>query len=182
MREYARRHGLPVADKPDSHEICFVPDNDYAAFVQQRAPDAAVHDDVIVDQGGRVLARHGGIHRFTVGQRKGLGLPSSPTGAPMYVLALSPADHQVVVGPKSALERTVLTASDVNWIVEEPRTTLTRDRADSPSSPRGAGDGAARSETPASRSPSTRRRSPSRPGRRWSCTTEIVVLGGGWIE
>jgi tRNA-specific 2-thiouridylase len=122
VREYARRRGLPVADKPDSHEICFVPDNDYAGFITQRAPET-VHDGVMVDQEGRVLARHGGIHRFTVGQRKGLGLPSSPTGAPMYVLALSPADHQVVVGPKAALERTVLTASDVNWIVEEPRTT-----------------------------------------------------------
>ena len=66
-----------------------MPDDDYAAFIAQRAPDAA-HDGVIVDQEGRVLARHGGIHRFTVGQRKGLGLPSSPTGAPMYVLALSP--------------------------------------------------------------------------------------------
>ena len=93
--------GLPVADKPDSHEICFVPDNDYAGFVAQRAPDA-VQDGVIVDEDGRVLSRHGGIHRFTVGQRKGLGLPSSPTGAPMYVLALSPANHQVVVGPRAA--------------------------------------------------------------------------------
>ena len=123
VREYARRHGLPVADKPDSHEICFVPDDDYAAFVSKRAPDSTL-DGVVVDEGGRVLARHQGIHRFTIGQRKGLGLPSSPSGAPMYVLALSPADQQVVVGPKSALERTTLTASDVNWIVEEPGTTL----------------------------------------------------------
>jgi tRNA-specific 2-thiouridylase len=121
VRDYARRRGLPVADKPDSHEICFVPDDDYARFIAQRAPET-VQDGVIVDQGGRVLAQHGGIHRFTVGQRKGLGLPSSPTGAPMYVLALSPADQHVVVGPKSALERTVLTASGVNWIVEEPST------------------------------------------------------------
>jgi tRNA-specific 2-thiouridylase len=123
VRDYARRLGLAVADKPDSHEICFVPDDNYAEFIAQRAPDA-IHDGVIVDQEGQVLAQHGGIHRFTVGQRKGLGLPSSPTGAPMYVLALTPADGRVVVGPKTALERTVLTASDVNWIIEEPRTTL----------------------------------------------------------
>jgi len=119
VREYARRLGLPVADKPDSHEICFVPDDDYASFVAKRAPDAP-HDGAIIDERGRQLARHGGIHRFTVGQRKGLGLASSPTGAAMYVLALRPADQQVVVGPKSALERTTVTASNVNWVIDEP--------------------------------------------------------------
>ena len=119
VREYARARRLPVADKPDSHEICFVPDNDYAAFVAGRAPDVA-RAGVIVDQSGQVLARHGGIHKFTVGQRKGLGLPSSPTGAPMYVLALEPVGGQVVVGPKAALERATLTASGVNWIAEPP--------------------------------------------------------------
>jgi tRNA-specific 2-thiouridylase len=119
VREYARRLGLQVADKPDSHEICFVPDDDYASFVSGRMPDAP-HDGAIVDESGRTLARHGGIHRFTVGQRKGLGLPSSPTGAAMYVLALRPADRQVVVGPRSALERRTVTASAVNWIVEAP--------------------------------------------------------------
>jgi tRNA-specific 2-thiouridylase len=67
-----------------------------------------------------VLGHHGGIHRFTVGQRKGLGLSSSPTGAPLYVLALRPAERQVVVGSKALLERTALTASGVNWIVEPP--------------------------------------------------------------
>ena len=74
----------------------------------------------MVDEQGLVLAHHGGVHGFTVGQRKGLGLPTSPTGAPMYVLALRPADRQVIIGPKSALERTVVTASAVNWIIEEP--------------------------------------------------------------
>jgi len=118
VREYARRRQLPVADKPDSQEICFVPDDDYAAFVGARTPESSRHGEV-VDQAGRVLARHGGIHRFTVGQRKGLGLATSPTGAPMYVLALRPVEQQVVVGPKAALERTALTASGVNWIVEE---------------------------------------------------------------
>jgi tRNA-specific 2-thiouridylase len=76
-----------------------------------------------VDESGRVLARHGGIHGFTVGQRKGLGIASSPTGAPMYVLALKPQDRQVVVGPKASLERTRLTASGVNWIEGRPQET-----------------------------------------------------------
>jgi tRNA-specific 2-thiouridylase len=114
VRGYARRYNLPVADKPDSQEICFVPDDDYASFVTRRAPDAAT-PGAIVDQQGRTVGSHEGIHRFTIGQRKGLGIPSS-NGSARYVLALRPADHQVVVGPKAALERTTLTASDVNWI------------------------------------------------------------------
>ena len=119
VREYARSRRLPVADKPDSHEICFIPDDDYAAFVVGRSPEAA-RTGVIVDQSGRVLARHEGVHRFTVGQRKGLGLSSSTSGTPFYVLALEAATQQVVVGPKHALERTTLTASGVNWMVEPP--------------------------------------------------------------
>ncbi len=119
VREYARRRGLPVADKPDSQDICFIPDHDYAAFVAARAPDAP-GAGLIVDQSGRVLGRHDGVHRYTVGQRRGLGLPS-PTGTPLYVLALRPSARQVVVGPRTALEKTTLTASDVNWIAVPPR-------------------------------------------------------------
>jgi tRNA-specific 2-thiouridylase len=119
VRDYARARRLPVADKPDSQEICFIPDRDYASFVAARAPDA-MRPGLIVDETGRVLGGHSGVHRFTVGQRKGLGLAPAPTGAPMYVLSLRPADHQVVVGPKASLERTGLTASGVNWIVDEP--------------------------------------------------------------
>jgi len=122
VRDYARRRRLPVADKPDSQEICFVPDDDYAAFVGRHAPDAA-GDGAIVAEDGRVLGSHAGIHHFTVGQRKGLGLGSSAaaaSGAPLYVLQLRQADRQVVVGPKSALERTSLTASGVNWIAGLP--------------------------------------------------------------
>jgi tRNA-specific 2-thiouridylase len=116
VREYARARHLPVADKPDSQEICFIPDNDYAKFVESSVSETA-RDGLIVDQEGRVLGTHEGIHRFTVGQRKGLGLSSH---SPMYVLALRPADQQVIVGPKQALERTTLTASGVNWIIERP--------------------------------------------------------------
>jgi tRNA-uridine 2-sulfurtransferase len=119
VRDYARQRSLPVADKPDSQEICFIPDDDYAAFVTKRAPDVA-QAGPIVDAAGRVLGQHDGIHRFTVGQRKGLGLSSSPDGAPLYVLQLRPHDQQVVVGPRSSLERASLTASGVNWIVQAP--------------------------------------------------------------
>ena len=94
VREHARRRGLPVADKPDSQEICFVPDDDYAAFVERRSPDA-LHPGAIVDEAGRHVGGHGGVHRFTVGQRKGLGLSGSPTGEPLYVVALRPATASV---------------------------------------------------------------------------------------
>jgi tRNA-specific 2-thiouridylase len=119
VRDYARRYNLPVADKPDSQEICFVPDDDYAAFVTRREPAAATAG-TIVDERGQTVGHHEGIHRFTVGQRKGLGLSSSPDGTPRYVLALRPADNQVVVGPKRSLERATLTASGVNWIAGRP--------------------------------------------------------------
>jgi tRNA-uridine 2-sulfurtransferase len=121
VRDYARRHGLPVADKPDSQEICFIPDGDYTAFLETRATMPRAGE--IVDQHGGVLGTHTGIHRFTVGQRKGLGLSGSRSGAasaPLYVLALRPADRQVVVGPRAALEQTKLTASGVNWVMEVP--------------------------------------------------------------
>jgi tRNA-uridine 2-sulfurtransferase len=121
VRDYARDRRLPVADKPDSQEICFIPDDDYAGFVSRTDPDA-VRPGAIVDERGQTLGSHAGIHRFTVGQRKGLGLSHSPTGAPMYVIALKPADSQVVVGARQALERTELTASGVNWILDPPLT------------------------------------------------------------
>jgi tRNA-specific 2-thiouridylase len=123
VREYARRYHLPVAEKPDSQEICFVPDDDYAAFVSRRMSTLAT-SGTIVDQEGHALGSHEGIHRFTVGQRKGLGLSNSPDGAPRYVVALRPIHQEVVVGPKSALERTTLTASQVNWIAPRPDAAL----------------------------------------------------------
>ena len=124
VRDYARARRLPVANKPDSQEICFIPDNDYRTFVDARLKASrsfgADSTGVFVDERGRVLGTHDGIHRFTVGQRKGLRLAST-TGTPMYVLALRPAEQQVVVGPKSSLEQARLTASSVNWIAGEPR-------------------------------------------------------------
>jgi tRNA-specific 2-thiouridylase len=119
VREYARARDLPVADKPDSQEICFIPDHDYAAFVTRRAPDAQ-QAGAILARDGRMLGTHDGIHRFTVGQRKGLGLSASPSGAPMYVLELKPAERHVIVGTKAELERASLTASGVNWVVDAP--------------------------------------------------------------
>jgi tRNA-specific 2-thiouridylase len=117
VRDEARRLALQVAEKPDSQEICFVPDGDYAAFVASAAPRVA-EAGAIVDERGRRLGAHGGIHRFTVGQRKGLGV-SSP--APLYVLRIDADSGDVTVGPRSSLDRTTLTASGVNWVaLDEP--------------------------------------------------------------
>jgi tRNA-specific 2-thiouridylase len=112
VREQARRLALTVADKPDSQEICFVPDDDYAAFVAAQAP-AVTRGGAIVTEDGEQIGSHGGVHRFTVGQRKGLGISSR---APLYVLKIDAGSSRVTVGPKAALERTSLTASGVNWI------------------------------------------------------------------
>lgn len=112
VREVARSCGLNVADKPDSQEICFVPGNDYAAVVEQRAPDA-IRPGAVVDTAGRTLGQHSGVHRFTVGQRKGLGISSS---APLFVVAIDAAARTVVVGPKEELLRKALHAARVNWI------------------------------------------------------------------
>ena len=120
VREYARRRHLPVANKPDSQEVCFIPDNDYGKFVTAHAPGASRSAGAIVDESGRILGRHEGVHRFTVGQRKGLGLSESLGGAPAYVLALDAVDQQIIVGPKASLKRTTLTASDVNWMMLKP--------------------------------------------------------------
>ena len=116
VRAHAARLGLNVADKPDSHEICFVPDGDAAGFVERQLPDADRSGE-IVDSGGKVLGRHSGVHRLTVGQRRGLGLA---TGTPMYVIKLEPVDSRVIVGPREELGGRELFADKVNWIAGAP--------------------------------------------------------------
>jgi tRNA-specific 2-thiouridylase len=117
VREYARSRRLPVAEKPESRDICFVPDGDYAGFIERRDAGARDAAGTFVDVDGKALGRHGGVHRFTVGQRKGLGLAAP---APLYVLALDAEGQRVTVGPRSALERTSLEATDVSWVAGAP--------------------------------------------------------------
>ena len=112
VRAHAERLKLHVTQKPDSQEICFVPDGDYAAFVERKAPQAT-RPGTVVNADGRVLGTHGGVHRFTIGQRRGLGLSSTE---PLYVTAINPESAQVVVGSRDDLGRTSLKASKVNWI------------------------------------------------------------------
>jgi tRNA-specific 2-thiouridylase len=112
VRDHAERLHLRVASKPDSQEICFVPDGDYAKFIEKAAPELK-RPGTLVDRNGEIVGGHQGVHRFTIGQRKGLGLSSTE---PLYVLEIRPDAAEVVVGPRDALGRTSLTASQVSWV------------------------------------------------------------------
>jgi len=111
-RGTASRLGLAVADKPDSQDICFVPGGRYARVVESLRPDAFEPGD-IVDIHGTVLGGHGGIGRFTVGQRRGLGIASDQ---PLYVTRIEPQTRRVVVGPRDALMQRHLRVGGVNWL------------------------------------------------------------------
>jgi len=111
-RALARRFDLAVADKPDSQDICFVPQGSYVRLVERLRPEAG-EPGAIVDMAGRVLGRHRGIAHFTVGQRKGLGVASAE---PLYVLRLESEQRRVVVGPRAALAETRLSLGEVNWL------------------------------------------------------------------
>ncbi|HET9836881.1 MAG TPA: tRNA 2-thiouridine(34) synthase MnmA [Candidatus Angelobacter sp.] len=117
VRELARRHGLALAEKPDSQEICFVPGGDYKRFIDaylaeqgESLPDTSGE---LVTTDGRVLGVHEGVHNFTVGQRKGLGVA---TGSPLYVININGAEGKVTVGGNDDLLSRTLIARDVNWI------------------------------------------------------------------
>ncbi|MBP7778103.1 MAG: tRNA 2-thiouridine(34) synthase MnmA [Acidobacteria bacterium] len=112
VRRAAASMGLDVASKPDSQEICFVPDDDYAGFLERESPALAT-SGAVVDQHGHTMGSHGGVHRFTIGQRKGLGLSA---GVPLYVVNIDATRQEVTVGPREALDRTGFTVSRVNWI------------------------------------------------------------------
>jgi tRNA-uridine 2-sulfurtransferase len=111
-RALARDFALPVAEKPDSQDICFVPHGSYAALVTRLRPETGEPGN-IVDQGGHVLGRHAGIAHFTVGQRKGLGLGAAE---PLFVLRIDAGTRRVVVGPKSALGETRIALAELNWL------------------------------------------------------------------
>lgn len=178
VRDEARRLGLDVAEKPDSQEICFVPDGDYATFVEAKAP-AALQGGPIVDEHGTTIGEHGGVHRFTVGQRKGLGIAAP---APLYVLKLDAETSTVVVGARQSLERTTLTASGVNWISIPPPAEWCRvdaqirhRHAAAPGRVRALADGRAALEFDSPQPAIS-------PGQAVVFYDGDLVVGGGWIE
>ena len=115
-RKLASDLGFAVANKPESQEICFIPDNDYRRFLQERVP-GALQPGPFVSQDGRVLGTHRGFACYTVGQRKGLGIA---LGRPMFVSAIDPAINTVTLGLESDIFSSGLTARDFNWIAGAP--------------------------------------------------------------
>jgi tRNA-specific 2-thiouridylase len=115
VRRLAREFGLPVADKPESQEVCFIPDDDYAGFLRARCPGAFTPGP-IVDAEGRVLGRHKGIGHYTVGQRRGMGIGAP---RPLYVVGIDIGRNAVVAGPDEALFRKTFEAANLNWIAVE---------------------------------------------------------------
>lgn len=116
VRRHAARLGVPVAEKPDSQDICFVPEGRYDSLVAKLRPEA-MEPGEIVDGAGRVLGRHGGIGRYTVGQGRGLGIAAAER---LYVTALDAGTRRVVVGPRAAVPVEEILAGEVNWLAEPP--------------------------------------------------------------
>jgi tRNA-specific 2-thiouridylase len=117
VRALARRANLPVAEKPESMELCFVPTGNYVQFIQAYSQERGIAlqngEGEIVNETGDLIGRHNGIHNFTIGQRKGLGFA---TGKPVYVLSIDPEKNRVVVGEDDVLRKTICEVEGVNWI------------------------------------------------------------------
>jgi tRNA-specific 2-thiouridylase len=184
VRQLAHEYGLTVASKNDSQEICFVPNGDYAAFIdayfKEQGIAPATTKGHITDRDGRVLGEHAGVHQFTVGQRKGLGIAA---GEPLYVIATEPATQTVIVGKGDDLLRDSCFANDVNWIsiaaLEEPiraQVKIRNKHVAAPATLHPTGDSAradVRFDTP---------QRAVTPGQAAVFYQGDVVLGGGWID
>jgi tRNA-specific 2-thiouridylase len=184
VRDLAREIGLPVAEKPDSQEICFVPNGDYAAFIDAYFREKGVAPErthgEIVDTAGRVMGEHQGVHHFTVGQRRGLRVAA---GQPLYVIATQPEAQRVIVGRNEDLLRARLFAKDVNWISIAPIARPTRAQVKIRNKHEAAG--ATLHPTPDAARVEVHFDEPQRavtPGQAAVFYDGDLVLGGGWIE
>ena len=132
IRKYAAALGLGVADKPDSQDICFVPNGDYAGVIKRLRPDCNLPGE-IVDEQGNVLGQHQGVLHYTIGQRRGLGIA---TGDPLFVVAIDADARRVMVGPRTALARDLIQLEEVNWLGGAHETDIrVRIRSTSPPAP-----------------------------------------------
>ena len=177
VREIARAHDLPVFNKPDSQEICFVPDNDYANLLRRTDPDSMKPGEIVTTDGD-VIGRHEGHQNFTIGQRRGLGVA---TGMPLYVINRDPVSNQVTVGNKENLNSRGLLADQANWFVPPPEEWLPcRAQIRYNASPVPA-----RVQATESGDFIVEFGSPQMavaPGQAVVCYHEDVVIGGGWIK
>jgi len=183
IRAIAREAGLAgVADKPDSVEICFVPSGKHTDVVRKRRPDAAMAG-VIREKDGTILGEHDGVDRFTVGQRKGLGVAA---GRRRFVLEIIPESREVIVGDSEELLATGLVASRVNWLIDEPRDSSSRRPLRCTAKIRYRHAGALATVTPTpDGGVEVRFDEPVpavTPGQAVAFYADTHVLGGGWIE
>jgi len=132
VRRIAAELGLAVAAKPDSQDICFVPDGDYAGLVKRLRPETEAAGD-IVDLDGRVLGRHRGVVHFTVGQRRGIEIGGQKE--PLYVIGIEPEQARIVVGPRRALAVEAMRVADWNWLGEDQRDATVKVRSLAPAVP-----------------------------------------------
>ncbi|GAA3996289.1 tRNA 2-thiouridine(34) synthase MnmA [Sphingomonas humi] len=170
VRALAAEAGLIVADKPDSQDICFVPDGDYAGLVKRLRPETEAPGE-IVDRGGRVLGQHRGIVHFTVGQRRGLEIGGS--AEPLYVVRIEPDTRRLVVGPKQALAVSEARVGSWNWLGEEQAEVEVKVRSLSRPVPALLQDGVIRFRQP---------EYGVAPGQAAVVYEGERLLGGGWIE
>jgi tRNA-specific 2-thiouridylase len=184
VRELARQLHIPTAEKPDSQEICFVPNGDYAAFIDAYFREQGISSEdtrgELVTSDGRVVGEHSGVHHFTVGQRRGLGVAA---GEPLYVIATEPASKRVVIGRSDALLRATMKVNSVNWISIAPPAAPVRGEIKI----RNKHAAAPATITPASDSARVEVHfdEPQRavtPGQGAVFYAGDLVLGGGWIE
>jgi tRNA-specific 2-thiouridylase len=169
VRRLAAEAGLTVAAKPDSQDICFVPDGDYARLVKKLRPETAAEGD-IVDLGGRVIGRHSGVVHFTVGQRRGLEIGGQ--SEPLYVVRVEPEAQRLVVGPRRALAVDAMRVEELNWIGEEQRDVSVKVRSLAPPVPARIDGGHVRFDRP---------EYGVAPGQAAVFYEGSRVLGGGWI-
>jgi tRNA-specific 2-thiouridylase len=177
IRRLATEHQLGVADKPDSQEICFVPDRDHARFVRERRQPVAT-DGEIVTTAGLVVGHHDGLEQFTVGQRRGLGVA---LGERRYVVSIDRESRRVVVGTREELARQELTAHDANWLIDAPTAPFpcsVRIRYRAPAVPAQVEPLAGGRFRVHFEQPTTG----VAPGQAAVCYHDDRVLGGGWIE
>jgi tRNA-uridine 2-sulfurtransferase len=184
VRDLARELGLPVAQKPDSQEICFVPNGDYAAFIdayfREHGRASQETRGEVVDTAGRVVGEHSGVHHFTIGQRRGLRVAA---GEPLYVIATEPATQRVIIGRNDDLLRAALTAREMNWISIAPIQAPIRAQVKIRNKHVAAGATVTPTEDP--ERVEIRFDEPQRavtPGQAAVLYDGDLVLGGGWID
>jgi tRNA-uridine 2-sulfurtransferase len=180
IRKLAKHFGLPVSGKPDSQEICFIPDNDYVRFIEQNLA-IQPREGYIVDLTGKKLAQHQGIYRYTIGQRSGLGIPA---GRPLYVIAINPDKNEVVVGGAEDVYREEMIVDNINWIAI--------DRLSAPIAAQvkirykhEAATALIKPDPELQKSVTVKFKKPQRavtPGQAAVFYQDDIVLGGGWIR